>query len=65
MKNVQRAAIPLLVLAFAWGPALHAMDYPMIGQEAPSFSLPTLAGDTVSSSIFRGKFIVLHFGAGW
>jgi len=65
MKNVQRAAIPLLVLAFACGTALHAMDHPMIGQEAPSFTLTTLAGDNVSSSDLRGKSVVLHFGAGW
>jgi len=65
MKNVQRAAIPLLVLAFACGTALLAIDHPMMGQEAPAFSLPALAGDNVSSSDLRGKFIVLHFGAGW
>lgn len=65
MKKLLRVATPLLMLTIAWTPALLAMDHPMLGQEAPAFSLPTLAGDEVTSTDLRGKYIVLHFGAGW
>ena len=61
----QRALVvtlPLLVLAAAMRgqPA-----QPWIGQAAPSFALPTLDGKAVSLADFKGKFLVLHFGAGW
>lgn len=38
---------------------------PMIGESAPAFELPTLAGEQVALSDFRGQLVVLHFGAGW
>ena len=53
----------LLVLAVGAAPTIAAQ--PMIGREAPGFSLPTLAGDTVSLSDWSGKLVILHFGAGW
>lgn len=45
--------------------ALGAIDHPMLGEEAPTFELRSLDGETVRSEDFRGKHIVLHFGAGW
>lgn len=55
--------VSVALLAGAW--ALAAMEHPMIGEEAPAFELPTLDGETLSSSDLRGGYVVLHFGAGW
>jgi hypothetical protein len=47
--------------------ALAAADrpQPMIGERAPAFSLESLEAKRVSLADFRGKYVVLHFGAGW
>jgi peroxiredoxin len=38
----------------------------MLGKPAPSFSLNEVrTGETHSLEDFRGKFVVLHFGASW
>jgi len=38
----------------------------MLGQPAPSFRLAEVrSGQTHSLEDFRGKFVVLHFGASW
>jgi hypothetical protein len=42
-----------------------ADDQPWIGQPAPGFNLPSLSGAMVDLEDFRGKIVVLHFGAGW
>jgi hypothetical protein len=60
--------IPLsatLLAASLAGPPLAAEQQPLVGQPAPGFTLPSLAGDTVSLAGFRGKPVVLHFGTGW
>ncbi len=38
---------------------------PMIGQDAPDFVLRSLDGQKVGLGDFKGKYVVLHFGAGW
>jgi peroxiredoxin len=38
---------------------------PSLGQMAPAFELPSLAGDQVSLAGFRGKFVLLGFWASW
>lgn len=38
---------------------------PMIGQPAPALALQSLEGKRVALQGFKGKFVVLHFGAGW
>ncbi len=38
---------------------------PMVGEPAPAFRLQTLEGKTLALADLRGKFVVLHFGAGW
>ena len=42
-----------------------AIEHPMIGDQAPPFELESLDGDIVRSSDLTGRYIVLHFGAGW
>lgn len=66
MKKTSRiAALAGTVLcafvAFGADPAKQ----PMVGQQAPAFSLPTLEGKTLRLADLRGKIVVLHFGAGW
>ena len=43
---------------------LHAQS-PKVGASAPEFVLPTLRGDSVRLSQFRGKPVVLTFWATW
>lgn len=38
---------------------------PMVGEPAPDFSLESLDGARVRLGDFRGRYVVLHFGAGW
>jgi len=40
-------------------------DQPMIGEPAPRFELATTDGDTLTLSVFKGKILVVHFGASW
>lgn len=55
------------MLMVAAGALAAAADrpQPMIGEPAPAFSLESLEGKRVSLEDFRGKYVVLHFGAGW
>jgi cytochrome oxidase Cu insertion factor (SCO1/SenC/PrrC family) len=32
-----------------------------VGASAPDFSLPTIKGDTLTLSQFRGQVVILHF----
>ena len=45
------------------GDALAAL--PRIGEAAPAFSLPTLAGRSIRLSALRGKVVFLDFWASW
>ncbi len=65
MKGLCTIVIPVLALVGAGGSLLAAEASPVVGELAPAFSLTSLAGDTVSLSDYRGKIVVLHFGAGW
>ncbi len=38
---------------------------PGVGQQAPSFSLPTLDGQEVALESYRGRPVLLHFWASW
>lgn len=37
----------------------------LIGKPAPAFTLPTLDGDEIDSSSFRGEVVVVNFWASW
>lgn len=39
--------------------------YPLLNQQAPEFKLPTPAGDSISLSSFRGKYVLVDFWASW
>jgi peroxiredoxin len=41
------------------------MAHPMLGEAAPDFRLSTLDGESVGLADYRGKTVVLHFGASW
>jgi len=58
-------AVWLLALGFGRDP--HAVPFVLKGQQAPPFSLQSLApaGTTVSVADFRGRAVVLNFWASW
>ena len=70
--HILTAVIAVLGLAaLAWGrvPAERASTAlppaPAIGHPAPSFTLPTLAGDSVALADLHGQPVVLNFWARW
>jgi peroxiredoxin Q/BCP len=50
-------------LAFALAPVVNAADQtmPAAGQTAPTFTLPSQDGSSISLGSFRGKWVVLYF----
>lgn len=68
MRTIVRrtALIALLSLIAVAADAADAdAEHPMLGEEAPDFSLESLDGETVTLSELRGSPVVVHFGAGW
>jgi thioredoxin-dependent peroxiredoxin len=49
------AAIPFFV------PRAAAQEMPAVGQEAPTFTLPSQEGTPISLEQYRGKWVVLYF----
>ena len=64
MRFALKVSTPILALLLGVM-AIAAADQPMIGQPAPGFDLRALDGEALSLTDLRGKFVVLHFGAGW
>jgi peroxiredoxin Q/BCP len=65
-KSVSIALSALLSLAFSVATARAADDVasppmPMVGQEAPPFTLPSQDGSQVSLKSFHGKWVVVYF----
>ena len=65
MKGLRILCTCVLMLALGGPPVIAGAPQPMIGSEAPEFSLPSLSGSAVKLADFAGEFVVLHFGAGW
>jgi len=61
--------VPAVAIAVGLAGSLAAAEDPaaaMLGQAAPPFRLADArTGQKVSLEDFRGRFVVLHFGASW
>jgi hypothetical protein len=53
------------VATSAWAQKSNVSAHPMIGDQAPPIELASIRGDTLSLEGWKGKFVVLHFGASW
>jgi len=56
-----------LILLFIFVPAFAngQANQPMVGKQAPDFSLKDLNGNTVRLSDLEGNFVIMHFAASW
>jgi len=57
-----RALVVAVLLAAAFAAPARALDQ---GDPAPDFSVPGLAGGTISLAAYRGKVVYLDFWASW
>lgn len=58
--------IPLLVfLAMSFGKDPRSLDSPLVGRQAPNFSLRGLDGELVQLEEFRGQPVFINFWATW
>ena len=64
MAQVDAFGRLLLTVAVLSGPGIRAQS-PKVGKPAPEFALPTINGDSVRLSQFRGRPVVLTFWATW
>jgi cytochrome c biogenesis protein CcmG/thiol:disulfide interchange protein DsbE len=60
-------AVPIIViLAMSFGRDPHAIRSPLVGREAPDFTLTAVSShEAVSLADFRGKPVVVNFWATW
>jgi cytochrome oxidase Cu insertion factor (SCO1/SenC/PrrC family) len=40
-------------------------NQPMIGEQAPDFTLTDFSGEKITLSKFQGNFVIIHFAASW
>lgn len=63
---VALVVVPLIwVLAMGFGRDPHAVPSVLENRPAPSFTLQTLDGKTVSLEAFRGRPVVINFWSSW
>lgn len=55
----------IVVLALSFGKDPRAIDSPLIGKAAPTFTLRDLDGEVVALEELRGQPVVLNFWATW
>ncbi|MBW3670941.1 MAG: peroxiredoxin family protein [Acidobacteria bacterium] len=55
----------ILTVAVFTSMALVASAGSRVGDQAPSFQLTALDGETVSLEQLRGQIVVIHFAASW
>jgi cytochrome c biogenesis protein CcmG/thiol:disulfide interchange protein DsbE len=71
MRNLRWLLVPIvvvpltLVLSHGFGTDPREIPSPLIGKPAPSFSLVTLDGKTMTADQLRGRPYVLNFWASW
>lgn len=63
ISNTLRRLVETCSIAIAQGASQNQQLG--IGSEAPAVSLPTINGDTVSLSQYRGKYVLIDFWASW
>jgi len=67
----RNSTIILIVVLLGLGGAMAGAQvsgvssHPMIGEAAPVFDLPEVDGGTLSLESFKGRYVILHFGASW
>ena len=64
-RPAEPTVAPVLPLAPTSTPTLDLPIAPEVGALAPGVSLPTLTGETVSLSDYRGKVVLLNFWTTW
>ncbi len=58
--------IPIVwLLAYGFSRDPRYIPSPMIGRQAPSFTLPLFGGGTIKTEDLRGKVVFLNFWAAW
>ncbi len=71
MRAIRWILVPLLVAPVAWllfqgfGRDPREIASPLLGQVAPSWSLTTLDGETLSSADLAGRPYLVNFWASW
>lgn len=65
LVSLSCVALLMSAVASAWAQKSDVSSHPMIGDQAPPFELAATNGDTLSLEGWKGKFVVLHFGASW
>jgi len=71
MRLLRWLLIPIVVLPLAWlllsgfGRDPREVASPLIGQQAPAWTLTTLDGETLSSADLAGRPYVVNFWASW
>lgn len=64
MKSILKNIVAFSVISFSINTAAQEKQ-PMLGQQAPSFSLNAVDGKIYSLEQSRGKYVVIHFAATW
>ena len=71
MRHLRWLLVPVIVIPLGWllftgfGRDPREIASPLIGEAAPSWSLATLEGDTLSSDDLLGRPYVVNFWASW
>jgi cytochrome c biogenesis protein CcmG, thiol:disulfide interchange protein DsbE len=71
MRSLRWILVPILVVPLTWllftgfGRDPRAVESPLIGQPAPSWTMATLDGATLSSDELAGEPYVVNFWASW
>jgi cytochrome oxidase Cu insertion factor (SCO1/SenC/PrrC family) len=70
-RRIAAAVVTVMATVSTWlptagaGQAADVSSHPWIGEAAPDFALPKVAGGELRLKDLRGKLVVIHFGASW
>lgn len=65
VEAIRATDVPSLTPISIADTELPSSDAELVGQPAPDFTLPTLNGDEISLSDFRGQPVLINFWASW